>query len=47
MTYTFTSKNTSVVITLSADNYQTAQEEIDNLIIPEMNDFRLEEIEKD
>lgn len=47
MTYIFASRNTSVVITLTADNNQEAQEEIDNLIIPEMNDFRLEEIEKD
>lgn len=47
MTYIFASRNTSVVITLTADNDQEAQEEIHNLIIPEMNDFRLEEIEKD
>lgn len=47
MTYIFASKNTSVVITLSADTEKEAWELLKEFIIPEMNDFRLEEIEED
>lgn len=47
MTYVFASRNTSVVITLSEDTEEEAWELLNSFIVPEMNDFRLEEIEKD
>ena len=47
MTYVFASRNTSAVFTLSADTEKEAWELLKEFIIPEMNDFRLEEIEKD
>ena len=45
MTYTFISKNTSAVVTLSAESVDEAWKMLDQLIVPHMNDFRLDEDE--
>lgn len=44
-TYLFISKNSSLTITLSADNEEEAQEAINTVIIPQHNDFRMEEVD--
>jgi phosphotransferase system HPr-like phosphotransfer protein len=47
MTYIFASKNTSVVITLSADDEEEAWNDLNSLINIGLNDFRLSHTEKD
>ena len=46
-TYTFMSKNTSVVITLSAETEDEAFQEVEELVREGMNDFRLDQVEEE
>lgn len=46
-TYIFASSNTSVVVTLSEDTEEEAWALLNGFIAPEMNDFRLDDVEEE
>jgi hypothetical protein len=46
-TYIFASSNSSVSIILSADSKKEAWEDLNNIVKPEVNDFRLDSIEEE